>query len=81
MKTCFVCSRITALKRLDQAEIVKKSVILFWLLNMTISCKHAHRLELQKKITVFLILDMHVRNKKSLVSISSLTGKCAAQKF
>ena len=47
---------------------------------MTILCKHVHRLELQKflnfcaahspvryreKIPVFLILDMHVRNKKS----------------
>ena len=30
------------------AKIIKKSVILFWLLNMTICCKHAHRLELQK---------------------------------
>ena len=36
------------LKGLNQAKIVKKSVILFWLLNMTIWCKHVHRLELQK---------------------------------
>ena len=36
------------LKGLAQAKIIKKSVILFWLLNMTIRCKHVHRLELQK---------------------------------
>ena len=36
------------LKGLAQAKIIKKSVILFWLLNMTIWCKHVHRLELQK---------------------------------
>ena len=39
------------LKGLNQAKIVKKSVILFWLLIMTIWCKHVHRLELQ----IFLI--------------------------
>ena len=38
----------TALKGLAHAKIIKKSVILFWLLNMTIWCKHVHRLELQK---------------------------------
>ena len=38
----------THLKGLNQAKIVKKSVILFWLLNMTIWCKHVHRLELRK---------------------------------
>ena len=32
---------------LAQAKIIKKSVILFWLLNMTM-CKHLPRLELQK---------------------------------
>ena len=36
------------LKRLAQAKIIKKSVILIRLLNMTIRCKHVHRLELQK---------------------------------
>ena len=36
------------LKGLAQAEIIKKSVILFWLLNMPIICKHVHRLEMQK---------------------------------
>ena len=63
------------LKGLAQTKIIKKSVILFWLLNMTISCKHAHRLELHKfshfsaahspvrdEITVFLIFDMVVNN-------------------
>ena len=66
------------LKGLAQAKISKKSVILFWLLIMTISCKHVHRLELQKffilsathspvrryryEIPVFLILAMVVNN-------------------
>ena len=36
------------LKWLAEAKIIKKSVILFRLLNMTIWCKHVHRLELQK---------------------------------
>ena len=36
------------LKGLAKAKIIKKSVILFWLINMTIWCKHVHRLELQK---------------------------------
>ena len=36
------------LKGLAQAKIMEKSVILFWLFNMTISCKHVHRLELHK---------------------------------
>ena len=35
-------------KGLAHAKIIKKSVILFWLNNMTIWCKHVHRLELQK---------------------------------
>ena len=35
------------LKGLAQAKIIKKSVILYWLLNMTIGCKHVHRQELQ----------------------------------
>ena len=38
---------LSTLKGLAQAKIIKKSVILFWLLNMTIWCKHVHRLELQ----------------------------------
>ena len=39
---------ISALKAHTQAKILKKSVILLWLLNMTTWCKHVHRLELQK---------------------------------
>ena len=39
---------ISLLKRHNQAKIIKKSVILFRLLNMTIWCKRVHRLELQK---------------------------------
>ena len=35
------------LRGLAQAKIIKKSVILFGVLNMTIWCKHVHRLELQ----------------------------------
>ena len=68
------------LKGLAQANIIKKSVILFWLINMTIWCKHVHRLELQKFFNFcaahlpvrldiemkFLIsyLDNHGKNKK-----------------
>ena len=44
----------THLKGLAQAKIIKKSVILFWLLNMTIWCKHVHGLELQKFIIFVL---------------------------
>ena len=33
------------LKRHNQAKIIKKSVFLFWLLNMDIICEHIHRLE------------------------------------
>ena len=46
---------------------------------MTIWCKHVHGLELQKflkrrdEIRVFLITDMHVRNKKSGISSLYLT--------
>ena len=36
------------LKGLNQAKIVKKSVILFWPLNKTIWCEHDQRQELQK---------------------------------
>ena len=41
------------LKGLSQAKIIKKSVILFWLLNMTIWCKYVHRLEMQKFFLIF----------------------------
>ena len=45
----------TGLKGLAQAKIIKKSVILFRLLNMTIWCKHVHRLELQKVFLIFAL--------------------------
>ena len=48
---CMLCYRLrfgmVCLKGLAQAKIIKKSVILFRVLNMTIWCKHVHRLELQ----------------------------------
>ena len=45
------------LKGLAQAKIIKKSVILFRVLNMTIWCKHVHRLELQ--IFIIFVLRVH----------------------
>ena len=48
--TCHVSSLtddVYTLKGLAQAKIIQKSVILFRVLNMTIWCKHVHRLELQ----------------------------------
>ena len=45
------------LKGLAQAKIIKKSVILFRVLNMTIWCKHVHRLELQ--IFIMFVLRIH----------------------
>ena len=45
------------LKGLAQAKIIKKSVILFRVLNMTIWCKHVHRLELQ--ILIIFVLRIH----------------------
>ena len=47
----------TTLKGLAQAKIIKKSVILFRVLNMTIWCKHVHRLELQ--ILIIFVLRIH----------------------
>ena len=38
-----------------QAEIIKKSEILFWLFIMTIPCKHIHILELQKFFFIFVL--------------------------
>ena len=52
-------SDLCNLKGLAQAKIIKKSVILFWVLNMTIWCKHVQRLELQIfKIFVLRILQL-----------------------
>ena len=48
---------LTSLKGLAQAKIIKKSVILFRVLNMTIWCKHVHRLELQ--IFIIFVLRIH----------------------
>ena len=45
-----------SLKGLAQAKIIKKSVILFWVFNMTIWCKHVHILELQ----IFIIFVLHI---------------------
>ena len=47
----------TTLKGLAHAKIIKKSVILFRVLNMTIWCKHVHRLELQ--IFIIFVLRIH----------------------
>ena len=43
---------VASLKGLAQAKIIKKSVILFWVLKMTIWCK----LELQ----IFIIFVLHI---------------------
>ena len=51
------CSRQPKLKGLAHAKIIKKSVILFRVLNMTIWCKHVHRLELQ--IFIIFLLRIH----------------------
>ena len=48
-KLCFWSAAIDdecPLKGQSQAKIIKKSVILFWLFNMTIWCKHVNKLEL-----------------------------------
>ena len=55
---CNEANYTNLLKGLAQAKIIKKSVILFWLLNMTIWCKHVHRLELQK-FFLFFVLRIH----------------------
>ena len=44
-----------SLKRHNQAKIIEKSVFLFWLLNITVWCKHVHRLELQKFFLTFVL--------------------------
>ena len=50
------------LKGLNQAKIIfKKSVILFWLLNMTIWCKHVHSLELWQFFIYFCAAHLPVR--------------------
>ena len=63
-----VVNIIIDLKRQNQAKIIKKTLFLFWFLNMAITCEHVHRLELRKfkivKIVRNLISDMHVQYKK-----------------
>ena len=49
--------KLTSLKGLAQAKIIKKSVILFRVPYMTIWCKHVHRLELQ--IFIIFVLRIH----------------------
>ena len=46
---------VTGLKGLAQAKIIKKSVILFWLINTTIWCEHVPRLKLQKFFLIFVL--------------------------
>ena len=48
------------LKRHNQAKIIKKSVTLFWLLNITIWCKHVHKLELQKFFIYFCVAHLQL---------------------
>ena len=47
----------TVLKGLAQAKIIKKSVILFRVLIMTIWCEHVHRLELP--FFIIFVLRIH----------------------
>ena len=48
MKTrIYAAPAVKGLNRMAQAETIKKSGILFWLLNITVGFKHVHRLELQ----------------------------------
>ena len=54
---CFTNNVLSSLKGLAQAKIIKKSVILFRVLNMTIWCKNVHRLELQ--IFKIFVLRIH----------------------
>ena len=54
---------VLRLKRHNQAKIVKKSVILFWILDKTISCKHVHTLELQK---FFIFCAAHLPVKRDI---------------
>ena len=46
---------------MPRSKIIKKSVILFQLLNMTIWCKHVHRLELQTFFFNFCAAHLPVR--------------------
>ena len=48
LKTSHFLNWIIVLKGQSQGKIIKTSVIVFWLLNMTTWWQHVHRLELQK---------------------------------
>ena len=50
-------TKTTWLKGLAQAKIIKKSVILFRVLIMTIWCEHVHRLELP--FFIIFVLRIH----------------------
>ena len=52
---------VKGLKRHNQAKIIKKSVILFWVLTMTICCKHVHRLEQQQFFCMSEIINLDFR--------------------
>ena len=56
----YIYETLIYLKGLAQAKIIKKSVILFRLFNMTIWCKHFHRLE-QQKFVIFCAAHSPVR--------------------
>ena len=47
---------INPLIRHNQANIMKKSVFLFWLFNIAIRCEHVHRLELRKSFTFWVVV-------------------------
>ena len=62
-----VCDRYNCSMLKGHAQIWnhKKSVILFWLLNITIWCKHVHRLELQKFSTFYITVRLDIETKLS----------------
>ena len=55
MTTAIIMS-VSWLKGLAQAKIIKKAVIYIGFLNMTISCKHVHRLKLNVLLYAWLQL-------------------------
>ena len=84
------------LKRHNQVRIIKKSAFLFWLLRMTIWCKHVQRLDLRiflifcaahlqvnRQFLYFLsrIYMSKIKNCQFRLFISRVTGNCATQKF
>ena len=57
LKPFYLSLKQKHLKGLAQAEIIKKSVILFRVLIMTIWCEHVHRLELP--FFIIFVLRIH----------------------